>query len=314
MERKGFTLVELLGVMVILVVIFLLVFPSVNNIISKGKETVYQTQINKILNAAYDLSLQKNNYLPNKGEKSYITLGELKYEGLIDVNIENPETNKKFVDDLVVSIYNVGTNYEYSNSNSKLEGDYLYTVETNKRTNQNLLPKISLQIKSDTNVYEDLEPNSDGNYIITLDINGQFSEINYTATSKDEIDLTNKVVKYILKDNNVVENIDVTKSGIYKINYSVVDNNGYANTSILNVIIGDSISPKISSLENVTIGKDIKSFDLLDGVTCEDNSGYCDISTSGAIKFGVADKYIIEYAAQDPSGNVTTKKRIITVE
>ena len=53
MKNKGFTLVELLGVVVILVVIFLLVFPSVNKILFTSKKTVYQTQINKILNAAY---------------------------------------------------------------------------------------------------------------------------------------------------------------------------------------------------------------------------------------------------------------------
>lgn len=304
MKEKGFTLVELLGVLVILFVIFLLVFPSVDNIITTGTETVYQTQINKILNAAYDLSLQNTNYLPNRGEKNYMTLGELKYEGLIDVNIENPETNKKFEDNLVVSIYNVGTNYEYSNANSKLEGDYLYTVES-KKINKNLLPKISL----------DLDPNSDGNYIITLGLNEKIPEINYTATSKkDAVDLTDKVVKYILKNNQAVENIDTSKSGIYKVYYSVVDDDGYANTSILNIMIGDNIPPEISTLENVTISKEIKSFDLLEGITCEDNSGYCDITTSGTIKFGVADKYIIEYTAQDPTGNTTTKKRIITVE
>lgn len=304
MKEKGFTLVELLGVLVILVIIFLLVFPTVDNIISTGKETVYQTQINKILNAAYDLSLENTNYLPNKGNKNYITLGELKSEGLIDVNIENPETNKKFPDNLVVSIYNVGVNYEYSNISSKLEGNYLYTVES-EISNKGLLPTIILG---------DLEQHTDGNYIITLDINEEFNEINYTVTSSDGVDLTDKLVKYILKDNKMIESIDTSNLGVYKIYYSVVDNNGYSNTSILNLIIGDSIPPEISALENVTIGKDVKSFDLLDGVTCEDNSGYCDISTSGTIKFGVIDKYIIEYKAMDPSGNVTTKKRVITVK
>ena len=163
--------------------------------------------------------------------------------------------------------------------------------------------------------FEGLEQqNSDGNYRITLDLKDEFIEYNYTAVSNTGTDLTNRVVKYILKDNKMIESIDTSNLGVYKIYYSVVDSNGYANTSILNVIIGDSIPPEISTLENVTIGKDVKSFDLVDGVTCEDNSGYCDISTSGTIKFGVIDKYIIEYTAQDPSGNVTTKKRVITIE
>ena len=48
MKNKGFTLVEVLGVIVILAVIFVLVFPSVKNVLSQSKETVYDTQINKI--------------------------------------------------------------------------------------------------------------------------------------------------------------------------------------------------------------------------------------------------------------------------
>lgn len=304
LSRFGFTLVELLGVIVIMAVIFVLVFPAVNNIINISKDTVYQTQINKILNAAYELSLQNTKYLPDKGEKNYITLGELKYKGLVDVSIENPETNEKFSDNLVISIHNVGSNYKYLKTNSKLEGDYLYTAEP-EENDKNLLPNISL---------EGLTLNSDGNYIITLDINSEFEEYEYVATSNSGLDLTNKVSKYILKNNNAVESVDTSKTGIYKIYYSVVDNNGYANTVILNIIIGDTIPPTISSLENVTLDKDVESFDLLEGVTCEDNSGYCDITTSGTIEFGVANKYIIEYTASDPSGNIYVQKRVITVE
>ena len=304
MKNKGFTLVELLGVVVILVVIFLLVFPSVNKILFTSKETVYQTQINKILNAAYDFSLKNTNYLPSRGNKSYITLGELKTEGLIDFNIENPQTKKNFEDNLVISIHNVGANYKYSNLKSKLEGDYLYTIEEEKNNN-NLLPTILL---------EGLEPNSNGEYKIDLELNDEYNEYNVVATSSNGMDLTDKVVKYILKNNEVEEEIDTTKIGIYKIIYTVVDNNGYSKTLVLNIIIKDTTLPEILNLENTTIGKDIKSFDLLEGIVCQDNSGHCDITTSGIIKFGVADKYIIEYIAKDPSGNTFTKERVITVE
>ena len=52
----------------------------------------------------------------------------------------------------------------------------------------------------------------------------------------------------------------------------------------------------------------------MNNVTCSDNSGYCDIEFSGEIDFGVIGKYIITYTAKDPSGNTTTKKRVITIE
>lgn len=304
MKNNGFTLIELLGVVIILAVIFILVFPSVTNILLQSKETVYQKQINDILTAAYNFSLKNINYLPEKNNKSYVTLGQLKYEGLVEVNIKNPETNEIFEDNLVISIHNVGANYKYSNNKSKLEGDYLYTIEE-QITDKTLIPKISL---------DGLSQNSDGNYIMTLDLNEEFDKINFTATSYDDVDLTSEVKKYILINETAVENIDSSKSGIYKVNYSVVDDNGYANSIILNVIIADTISPTLSNLDSVTINKDVTNYDLLNNVTCEDNSGYCDITTSGKIDYGVIGKYIIEYTAQDPSGNTTTQKRVITIE
>lgn len=307
MKNKGFTLVELLAVIVILAVISILVFPAVSNIIYTSEETIYQKQINTILKSAYDFSLKNINYLPNSGEKTFVTLGQLKYEGLIDVDIRNPETNEIFPDNLVISINNVGAGYKYSNSYAKLEGDYLYTVEIellNDSSINDLLPEITL---------DGLQKNSDGNYIMTLDLNEKFTEVNYTASKDGEI-LTDKVVKYILKDNNAVENIDTSKAGIYKINYSVIDNNGYANISTLNIIIADNTSPVITLPENNTITKDTTSFDLMLGVSCNDNSGFCDIETSGEIEYGVSGKYIITYTAKDPSGNTVTKKRVITIE
>lgn len=305
MKENGFTLVELLGVIVILALIMLLVFPTVNNILSQSKDTVYQKQINRILSSAYDFSLKNIKYLPEYNQKSYVTLGELKYEGMIDVDIKNPDTNEKFKDNLVISIHNVGSNYKYSNSNAKLEGDYLYTLEFDKLNDLSLLPKITL---------DGLTQNSDGNYILVLDLNETFVDINYTATSTDGINLTDRVKKYITLNDSAIDNIDTSKSNIYKINYTVVDDNGYANTSILNIIIADTIAPTIILPENNIINKDVTNFDLMNGVSCEDNSNYCDITTSGEIDYGVIGKYIITYTAKDPSGNTTTKKRVITIE
>lgn len=308
MKEKGFTLVELLAVLVILAIIFVLVFPSVSNILSQSKDTIYQSQINNILSATYDFSLKNINYLPEYNKKRYITLGELKYEGIIDVDIKDPNTNENFPDNLVVSISNVGANYQYSDKNAKLKGNYLYKVEIeqlNDSSIKNLLPTIAL---------ENLVQNSDGNYIKILDLNDEIIDVNYVATSYDGKDITNKVKKYILMNDITVNNIDTSSPNIYKIKYSVVDDNGYANTSTLNIIIADSIPPNITLPNNNKISKDITTFDLMLGVTCEDNSNYCDITTTGEIDYGVVGKHVITYTAKDPSGNTTTKERIITIE
>ena len=61
MKNKGFTLIELLAVIIILSILIILVYPSVTNVMTKSKETIYQKQINTILNAAYDYTLQNIN-------------------------------------------------------------------------------------------------------------------------------------------------------------------------------------------------------------------------------------------------------------
>ncbi len=306
MKEKGFTLVELLAVLIILAIIFVISVPLMTEILDQSKNTLYKKQIDTILDASYDYSLKNINYLPEEDNVSYITLGELKYEGLIDYDLTDPETNERFQDELVISINKVGTGYENKDIHAKLNGDYLYKVEVDKLNESKVLkPIITL---------DGLTQNSDGNYLLTLDLNQDFTNINYSAVSVNGVDLSDKVKKYTLLNDIPADNIVTTDSAIYKVYYTVVDNNGYANTAILSVIIADITIPSIILPEENKISKDITSLNLLKDVTCEDNSGYCDIEFSGEIDFGVVGKYIITYTAKDPSGNTSTKKRVITIE
>lgn len=306
MKQKGFTLVELLAVLIILAIIFVISVPLMTEILDQSKNTLYKKQIDTILDASYDYSLKYINYLPERNKISYITLGELKYEGIVDYDLTDPETNKKFNDDLVISISKVGTGYKNEDIHAKLKGDYLYKVEVDKLSLSNALkPIITL---------DNLTKNSDGNYILTLDLNQEFSNISYSALSVNGVDLTQRVKKYILLNDIPTDTISTEKSGIYKVYHTVVDDNGYANTSVLSLIIADTTLPEIKFPEENKISKDATTFDLMNNVTCSDNSGYCDIKFSGEIDFGVIGKYIITYTAKDPSGNTTTKKRVITIE
>lgn len=305
MNNKAFTLVELLGVIIILMIIALLVFPAVSDIINKSTDTVYQSQINSILKSAYDFSLKNTSYLPSTGEKSYVTLGELKSVGLIDFNIKDPNTRENFDDDLVISISNVGTKYSYDKKISKLKGNYLYKIEFKNSDDEDLLPTITLN---------GLTKNSNNNYIVTLSLNEEMDNITYSAESSEGVDLTDKVKTYISNNDIVVDEIDSSKSNIYKIYYVVVDEDGYSSMTILNVIIADTTKPTITLPSNNTISTNVSNIDLLDGVKCTDNSGFCEITASGTINYGTKGKYIIEYTATDPSGNTTVSKRVITVE
>ena len=224
----------------------------------------------------------------------------------VDYDLTDPETNERFKNELVISINKVGTGYKNSDIHAKLKGDYLYIVEVDKlKEAKNLKPIITL---------DGLTKNTDGNYILTLDLNQEINNIAYSAISANVVDLTKKVKKYILLNDIPTDNITTTNSDIYKVHYTVVDNNGYANTATLSIIIADTTIPTITLPNTNKIGKDVTNFDLLKNVTCEDNSGYCDIEFSGEIDYGVVGKYIITYTAKDPSGNTSIKKRVITIE
>lgn len=312
MRTKGFTLVELLGVIVILAIILFLVYPTVTSIVSQSKETIYEKQINTILNAAYDFTLKQLSYLPENDNINYITLGQLKYEGVIDVNIQNPHTSKAFPDNLVISIQNVDTNHS-SNDLSMLKGNYLYAVEMDKLNgSSSLLPQIILSLEGD----KELIKNSDDNYLMTLNLNEDIPKVNVSATHSktSSIVLDNKVIQYKLLNNVAVDEIKTSKPAIYKINYSVVNKDGYATLVILNVIIADTIPPTITFPETTVISKDDTYFDLLKGISCQDNSGFCDIEYTDTIEYGVVKTHTVTYTVKDPSGNTITKKRAITIE
>lgn len=312
MKKNGFTLVELLGVIVIITIIFVLVAPSVTNIVSQSREIVYQKQINTILNAAYDFTLQNLNYLPEDNNNNYITLGQLKHEGLIDINIKNSNTEKAFTDNLVISIKKVGTNYDVDDL-SMLRGNYLYTVEIDKlNAPSSLLPEIILLSEGD----EELIRNSNNSYLVTLNLNEDIPKISVSATHSktSSVDLTDKVIQYKLLNNVAVDEIKTSKPAIYKINYSVVNSDGYSALVILHFIIADTTPPSITFPETTVISKDVTSFDLLKDVSCEDNSGFCDIEYTDTIGYGIVNTYTVSYTVKDPSGNTITKKRAITVK
>lgn len=121
MNKKGFTLVELLAVIVIIALLGLIVSTSVVKIINNSRQDMYENQILSIKNAAEVWGGENINLLPNEGECIYMTLGYLKNYGLIDDNVLDSRTNDKINDDLKIKITNnINNNYK---SNIKYEVD-----------------------------------------------------------------------------------------------------------------------------------------------------------------------------------------------
>lgn len=300
MNRRGFTLVELLAVIVILAAILAIVLPSVSQTLKRSKDTIYDIQIYDILKSTYDYSLKNLKLLP-ENKKTYITLNELKKNGFIENDLKNPKTNKIFNNDLVISIENVGSRYKNKEKNSLLNGNYLYKIEEkNEDTTKN--PVISFEGYEKTPT------------LISLDLGNKYNELTYNAKTSDEKDITDKVIKNITYKEKNIDKIDTSKVGIYYIDYCVVDDNGYSVCEEVSVVIKDEELPVLTIPENVTISTEKTSYDLEVGVSCTDNSKKCKIEIEEDIKYGTPGKYIIIYKGIDPSGNTVIKKRVITVE
>lgn len=128
MKNKGFTLVELLAVVVLLGLIALITIPVITNTMSKQKEKLYYDQLNQLIRAAQNWGTDNNetlNSLNNKCSDDYtITLNQLRnengtdnteeYVSYLDKDFINPKTNENFKDDEIsVKVYKNNKSYIY---------------------------------------------------------------------------------------------------------------------------------------------------------------------------------------------------------
>ena len=113
-EKKGFTLVEVLSIIVLLGLVALLAFPSVDRYLKDARQKAYNTQINNIALSAENWGVDNKLLLPKgEGETMEITLGFLIDEGYVDFDIVNPITKKTLSKELVILIKKTGNIYNY---------------------------------------------------------------------------------------------------------------------------------------------------------------------------------------------------------
>ena len=93
MKKYGFTLVELLGVIIILGVIALITFPIINKSIKSSKEKALEQVINNIEDAAYKYSI--SNDIGYQTFYNKIELSTLMSAGILKDNIINPVTDEQ---------------------------------------------------------------------------------------------------------------------------------------------------------------------------------------------------------------------------
>lgn len=103
--KRGFTLIELMAVIVILGIISVIVVPAVDRFIRSSQYAAYDVQIDYIEDAAKNWAADNYNRIPdNNNESITIYLSQLKSEGYILENITNPLTKVAFSNDSTIVI------------------------------------------------------------------------------------------------------------------------------------------------------------------------------------------------------------------
>lgn len=273
--KKGFTLVELVGVVVLLSALLLIIIPTVSNILKNGKEEMLE---NQITNIEQTLATWASNYKLNDGETIYLTLSQLKKEGLVDLGIKNPVTDEYLANDMKLEVTN----------NNGVVGYKVLTETGNCKNDYINIPKIDLNDAS----------------VRYVELNSIYSNIEATA-----VDSVGNILNNLTSEGSV----DTSKVGSYYITYSV-NKDGYCNSSIKTVIVRDTTAPVISFNGDLRVSSSqITSYDFLADVNVTDNSGETPEVKVDANLSAITGKTSITYIATDSYGNVSTKVRTVVV-
>lgn len=214
--KKGFTLIEVLTVIIILGVLSLIIIPNVMTIVDKKQKDLYKAQIKEIESNAKLWAETNLNFLSktNAGDEYTIYLGQLKLAGFTSKDIKNPINDECFSNDTPIKLTILENSIEYYVVDNVNESN---NVDNCDFPGQNEFIELSLYGKKESINYEmDLqrsgEYNEPGWYIIKNGL--PISNVTVTKTIESYKDQVLTVV------NSVDSNADVD---YYIIRYTYED-------------------------------------------------------------------------------------------
>ena len=283
MFKKAFTLIELLGVLILLAIIALITIPIIDKSLESSRQAAYDRAVDNIVNAAQKYSV--SNDLGYSTTRLPLFVSELQDEGFLTLDIKSP------IDESEMN----GCVWYYWDEDHKqyiFEYDNVCTIED---------PSIDI-------TYNAGLINSNGwakeNIATTLVGTG---EIKY-CISNSECEPTEAIV-------NGSNTKFITNEGTSYICASSTNILGES-TSICKNFKLDKTAPTIDGLESITVDKD-ESVDLTSGVKVDDNLSGIDgtyTMTPNTVDTSTAGTKNVIYSVSDLAGNVTTENRTIRVE
>ena len=202
--KKGFTLMELLGSVVIMSIVLTIATISVVAIINSAKQKAYNTQVQLIVSKAKDWALDNETKLTPDGGINFIDLSTLVSSGYVDNPTISDPRNGSTMSGCIVIIYNSDTSqYEYRYSDSACSVEQAKYGPTWSSNN----PK-------------DVE-------VGTTYVYGTVKAYSQSST-KNELKVTGPTLNIVDKDGNIIKaNVDTMDTSyvtrIYSLTYSAYD-------------------------------------------------------------------------------------------
>lgn len=190
--KNGFTLIEVLAVLIILGILAVIIFPTINGGLASNTNKALEIEKNNIISAAKDWSLNNLSKLPQTGNSIKIKILELKDEYL-PVGIKNPKTGAFFSNESYILISNNNDDYTYE--------VYMYDIP------EEIISDEKIKFVGNF-LTEEVDVNSViGNFEIEV-INNDNEKIEYS--------------KQCFLNNEEIIYIDTSKKGTYSIIYTVL--------------------------------------------------------------------------------------------
>src|SRR5574344_1293922 len=239
MNKKGFTLVELLAVISILAIILLIGVPTISKVIKDNKEKAYDIQISSFLGSVKIWATDNVRNLPVSGSASEVTLAQLENQAYVAKDVKNPLTGSAFDTTMSFCVRNINGEYDYSVS------DGTGCSATSTKTNDGCFAVSGNKI---TNYYDYVDNNSNNSVcprdvVIPSSINGtSITEIGDSAFE------SKKITSVSIPDS-----------------VTMIDSEAFRSNNLITVIIPDSVTTLGSysfyynKLASVTISKSVTS-------------------------------------------------------